>query len=713
VKRRFGQVQKFLYEVVVNIRAFQPFELDTSPAGGDLDQRRAARMWVMGTKAWPSGQGEMAERICTHNWAATPLGPIPSWPQCLKTAVELMLASGFPTSIHWGPDAILLYNDAKARILGGSHPAALGKPTFDALPATRPGLELVVRRVMGGESVIYSDQRYFIQETGGEKEIWVDHLASPMRDETGAIAGLWMVLIDVTARIQAERQRRQAEDALRKSEARQVFLLQLSDALRAIAGPDAIVTTATMTTGTHFGVNRCCYSEICGNEILHRGSWGRDGDHMPKCCACTELATVVEGYLAEQAAVADDIESDPRFTEEERDRLRAAGIAAFVCVSLRKQTIFGLQSAAPRVWSASEVELIKEVAERTLHAVRRARTEAALRDSEERFRQFAGASTDIIWIRNAKTLQLEYWSPGFEWGFGDKWDPALGGDNLKDWVDIIVPEDRERALDTLARVQSGERVTFEYRIKRPRDGEILWIRSTVFPILDGAGGVQRIGSICHDTTGEKATAERMEIMVAELQHRTRNLMAVLQSIVAQTLAASEDLDSFKMRIDERLIALSRVQRLLSRSDQEPVTIGALVQLELDALDDDGRPGQIEVCGPEVRIRNSTVQMLALALHELAVDAHQHGALSTDRGRLRIAWDVGQVRGAPYLQLSWIEERPDGVAVKRDRRGYGRELIERALPYSLNAETCYELDGTGLRCTVSLPLTKEGPKERGA
>jgi two-component system CheB/CheR fusion protein len=239
------------------------------------------------------------------------------------------------------------------------------------------------------------------------------------------------------------------------------------------------------------------------------------------------------------------------------------------------------------------------------------------------------------------------------------------------------------------------------------------MRSTVFPLLDDTGGVQRIGSICHDTTGEKATADRMRNMVAELQHRTRNLMAVLQSIVAQTLAASEDLDSFKVRIEERLTALSRAHRLLSRSEREPVTIGALIQLELDALGADATAGRIEVKGPDVRIRNSTVQLLALALHELAIDACRHGALSTDHGRLRIGWEVEQIRGAPWLRLSWIEERPVCVAVKRDRGGYGRELIEKALPYSLNAETRYELDGTGLQCTISLPLTKEGPKERGA
>jgi two-component sensor histidine kinase len=263
------------------------------------------------------------------------------------------------------------------------------------------------------------------------------------------------------------------------------------------------------------------------------------------------------------------------------------------------------------------------------------------------------------------------------------------------------------------RVLSGECVTSEYRFKRASDGEIRWLRSAGFPLLDGAGRVQRIGGICRDITGETATAERMEVMVAELQHRTRNLMAVVQSIIAQTLAASEDLGAFKVRIDERLIALSRVQSLLSRAEQEPITIGALVRLELDALGRNVLLDRVEVSGPQVRIRNSTVQVLALGLHELATNARKYGALSTDQGRLRIGWHVEQIDGDPCLLLSWIEEHTVGVAVKRDRRGYGRELIERALPYSLNAETRYELDDAGLRCTIALPLVREGPKERGA
>ncbi len=667
----------------------------------------------MSKSAWPSGQGEMAGRICTYDWAATPLGPISSWPQCLKSAVELMLATGLPTSIRWGHQATFLYNDAKARILGKLHHRMLGRPICEAPPGSWPGREPIASRVMSGESVISGEQRHVIQEEDGEREIWVQHLTSPIRDETGTVAGCWTILIDVTTRIKAEMQRKDAEEALRASEARQAFLLELSDTLHPIADPFAVMAAATRMTVEHFGAGRCCYAEFCDDGVVHRGFWIRDGVRMPERFAFVKLAKVAEGYRTGQAVATDDVETDPLLTEQERDTLRAAGMAAFVCVSVRKEMVFGVQSTTPRAWTVAEVGLIREAGERTLLAVRRARAETALRDSEERFRQFAEATTDVIWIRDAKTLRLEYWSPAFVRGFGDKWDPALGGDNMKSWVDIVVPEDRERALAAISAVQSGERVIFEYRINRPRDGEVRWMRSNLFPLLDGAGRVQRIGSICHDTTEEKATAERMGIMVAELQHRTRNLMAVVQSIVTHTLAASEDLGSFQTRINERLKVLSRVHHLLSRSGEEPITIGALIQFELDAIGSDIPPGRIAISGPEVRLRNSTIQMMAIALHELAIDARQHGALSTGHGQLQIAWDVDHNNGGRCLRLTWIEERPVCVAVRRERRGYSRELIERALPYSLNAETRYELDESWLRCTISLPLSKEVPKERGA
>jgi PAS domain S-box-containing protein len=287
----------------------------------------------MDTAAWPYGRGEMAERIRTYDWASTPLGPILSWPQSLKTAVEVMLASGFPASMQWGPEAILLYNDANARILGDLHPAALGQPIFEAFPARRPSWEPVFRRVMTGESVVFREQRYLTNEDGFEGEIWGDRAASPIRDEIGAVVGLWEVFIDITA--YAERQRKLAEDTLRESEAREAFLLRLSDELRVLAEPLAIPATASRMVGEHLRVSRCSYGEICGGEVVLRGTWARDASPLTERFVFAEFGpALVEEFLAGRAIVVEDIENDPRLGEAARERLRAAHIAAFIGVAL-------------------------------------------------------------------------------------------------------------------------------------------------------------------------------------------------------------------------------------------------------------------------------------------------------------------------------------------------------------------------------------------
>ncbi|WP_426954229.1 PAS domain S-box protein [Muricoccus radiodurans] len=113
----------------------------------------------------------------------------------------------------------------------------------------------------------------------------------------------------------------------------------------------------------------------------------------------------------------------------------------------------------------------------------RRRGEERLRESEERFRQFGEASSDVIWIRNAGTMQMEYLSPAFERVYGASREAVLGGDTLERWAGLIDPEDREAALAALQRVRGGEQITHEFRILRPSDGEVRWIEDTDFPIL--------------------------------------------------------------------------------------------------------------------------------------------------------------------------------------------------------------------------------------
>jgi two-component sensor histidine kinase len=173
--------------------------------------------------------------------------------------------------------------------------------------------------------------------------------------------------------------------------------------------------------------------------------------------------------------------------------------------------------------------------------------------------------------------------------------------------------------------------------------------------------------------------------------------------------------TFVAQFQDRLAALSRVQGLLSRATEAPVTIEALVRMELAALGV-GEPRAV-LNGPPVSLRPSLVQTLALALHELATNARKYGALSTPRGALLISWstcdeNAGSARGL-WLVLDWWEIGPDLIDRGSDRaehRGYGRELIEEALPFALGARTRFELAEGGVRCRIELPLDRRGTTE---
>ena len=162
----------------------------------------------------------------------------------------------------------------------------------------------------------------------------------------------------------------------------------------------------------------------------------------------------------------------------------------------------------------------------------RARAEAALSEIQDQLRQFGEASQDILWIRDAKTFQWSYLTPAFEMIYGLDREEALRGDNMIGWLDLIIPEDRELAAENLQRVLVGEWVTFEYRIKRPSDGAIRWLRNTDFPIKDNRGNVLHIGGIGHDVTALKVIEE--ELARAEVRQR-----ALLEGIPQLVWRAAE------------------------------------------------------------------------------------------------------------------------------------------------------------------------------
>ncbi|WP_064842273.1 MULTISPECIES: CheR family methyltransferase [unclassified Rhizobium] len=360
------------------------------------------------------------------------------------------------------------------------------------------------------------------------------------------------------------------------------------------------------------------------------------------------------------------------------------------------------------------------IAEFCIDISARKQAQAALRQGEEQFRLFGEASSDVLWIRDAETLQWVYLTPAFEAIYGVDREQAMTGNNFRSWSELIIPEDREQALSEIRRVRDGERVEFEYRIRRASDHEIRWLRSADFPLLGEDGNVKQIGGIGRDITDEKASADRTKVLVGELQHRTRNLMAVVRSMADKTMRSSTDLADFHERFRDRLDVLARVQGFLSRLQEgDRITFDQLIRSELAAHGvPEGETNRITLQGPEgVRLRSTTVQTMALAMHELGTNAAKYGALSQPQAHLAINWRVEQPdgNGKPWLHVDWRESRVKMPPANSGPQGggQGRELIERALPYQLDAKTSYTIGDDGIHCMIAIPVSLSNLSEDDA
>jgi two-component system, chemotaxis family, CheB/CheR fusion protein len=212
--------------------------------------------------------------------------------------------------------------------------------------------------------------------------------------------------------------------------------------------------------------------------------------------------------------------------------------------------------------------------------------------------------------------------------------------------------------------------------------------------------------------------ERLGVLVAELQHRTRNLISVVGAIADKTLRTSKTFDDFKASFQDRLGALGCAQGLLFRvKEGSRVTFDELIKTELSAQSVSVRgDGPVTLDGPKgVRLRSSTVQTLAMVLHELVTNAVKYGALKQPNGHLSVRWTLETLveSGKPWIHLDWKESGVEMPPLGADPRGtgQGRELIERMLPYQFGARTTFALEADGVHCTISLPASEHALETR--
>lgn len=202
----------------------------------------------------------------------------------------------------------------------------------------------------------------------------------------------------------------------------------------------------------------------------------------------------------------------------------------------------------------------------------------------------------------------------------------------------------------------------------------------------------------------EAAERRNKVLLSSLQHRVRNALALVRSIARRTAQTSETIEDFQARLDARLGAVARAQALALLDTSETLPMEQLLAGELLAhAAHEGE--QISLRGPAVRLGYAAAGPLGLAIHELAVNAVEYGALSQQNGRIEVSWQVEAPGGdSSVLRLDWREAGVPAAAAGPRRRGFGTEMIEQTLAYELDATASLGFGLDGIHCTIDLPCT---------
>jgi PAS domain S-box-containing protein len=549
--------------------------------------------------AWPPGGGEVGRLIRTRNWEHTSLGDTSAWSSSLRWATELVLSSTIPRAILWGVDLLQIYNDSYcATFMHGLHPTALGQPTRESWPEVFSRYEPYYARVLGGESLVVDDLLIPVQRDGHPADVWMTLACTPLRDDSDTVAGIFISAFETT-------KSHLDGVALRVSEERQTFLLRLSDALRPLQNAEEIKSIAARILGEHLRVDHVYYSEVEFDEVyivtsLNYYSSGVGPDIVGRVRFADYSRWVFDELQAAHHVAVRDVQEETRFSEAERAGYAAVQLQSFVACPLVKSgklaAILGVTQAAPRAWTHENLAIIEETAERTWSAVERAIAEAALRESEERFRTFVDLVPDLLWrrdMRGAVTWYNQRWIEYTGQAFAETHDT--------NGLDFIHPDDREALMANYhAATEAGRPFLSEHRIRRA-DGTYRWFLTHAEPVHDADGQIVQWFGAATDVQERRAEheelAERVAESTAQLRALSRQLIRI-QEEERRHLARElhDEIGQVLTGLQFQLASALRKGTLDSQGLAEAETIVRDLTRRVSALSMDLRPAVLDALG---------------------------------------------------------------------------------------------------------------------
>jgi PAS domain S-box-containing protein len=274
--------------------------------------------------------------------------------------------------------------------------------------------------------------------------------------------------------------------------------------------------------------------------------------------------------------------------------------------------------------------------------------------------------------------------------------------------DITHTDDLDADLALFTQLKAGDidSYSLDKRYYR-KDGEVVWIEITVsMQEASGRSGPYII-AVVEDITERKLAEDRQRLLLAELNHRVKNTLAMIQSIANQTLRESMDPHNFVRCFTGRLQSLSGAHDLLTAQTWAGADLAALLRTQV-SLNGTIGVDRIRLSGRKVLLPPQVALNLALIVHELATNALQHGAFSTDAGTVSVNWSISMSSAVQekFLQIMWSES--GGPPVKEPEEwGFGTVILEWGLKLGLGGTYELQWERGGLAAKLCMPLPASG------
>jgi PAS domain S-box-containing protein len=593
------------------------------------------------TRNWGDSSQEMAKLFAQKDWAKTPLGPPKTWSQSFRLTLDIVLSSSFPMALRWGPDFILIYNDGYKAILGDKHPRALGLPMREAWPEVWHELEPMHRAILSGSShgIFAEDMLLRLQRHGTEWEdarFTLSYSPVPDTSAPSGIGGVFVTAVETTNRVKTE-------NALRASEERYRTLFQ--------AMSEAYVVHEIVYDGEGNAVD---FRAIEANPAFetHTG--------MP--------LHLVVGRLASEFAPG----GDPAWLELFAGVARSGQPAKLERFSPRPQRWVDLRAfplGGPRIGA-----IFNDVTERKRAEAQReaaeARLAAAMQVSEVGVFEYAPETGTVTCSGSCNAIH----------GFADN----VRSRPLADYLARIEPEDAERFRAEIDRALAARDVfQLEYRLPGP-DENRRWIASRGAFVTDEAGRPGLAGAL-FDITARKQTEiegeaarERTEMLFMEMNHRIKNNLSMVASLLYLQSSANKDpnLRAQLAAARERIMTIAELHTSLYQGDILGQVDFAYYIRRLCAQIKATMPKQPEIC---LKVETEAVQLsadvaipLGMVVNELVTNAVKHafGGMAGDA-----VIEVSVARSNGHIQLS-IADNGQGLPEDWSRigRGFGSRLV---------------------------------------